>query len=299
MGLGLVVGCLAGTAAAFASTGVGSAGAVSIGARSTAPGSTARNEQVARGDARRLLARAVLPPGATPTNVDPAPGATLRSPAFSTATPARVDVHRFWRTAGAPKDAIDWIEAHPPAGSTGVFSTGVSALHGVPYAWSVAFSFAPVPNVLVSRTVDVVATAASGGGTGLRADAEVVWSVARPRWERIPAGVRLVTITDRNVGGPVSATRTVTSRRKVGRIVGLIDRLPRLQPGFFSCPAERGPLVDLTFRDSAGSPAVAVASADGSGCGVVTLRIRGRTAPALSGAPGLIKALDRLLGVKL
>jgi len=42
-----------------------------------------------------------------------------------------------------------------------------------------------------------------------------------------------------------------------------------------------------------------VASADGSGCGVVTLRIRGRTAPALSGAPGLIKALDRLLGVKL
>ena len=290
MAPGLVAACLAGAAVAFASTASGSA----------ASGSTTGNERAARIDAPRLLSSLVLPPGAIPTDVNPAPGSTLNSPAFSAATPARVDVHGFWRVPGSPTDAIDWIEAHPPPGSTGVFGTGVSALHGVPYAWSVAFSFATVPNVLLSRTVGVVATAGSGGGTGLRADAEVVWSVSRPRWERIPTGVRLVTIVDHRVGHrAASAPRTVTGRRKVGRIVALIDGLPRVQPGFLSCPADRGPLVDLTFRTSAGAPPVAVASADGGGCGVVTLRIRGRMAPALSGGPGVVKALDRLLGEQL
>jgi hypothetical protein len=241
----------------------------------------------------------MLPPGAMGSAANPAPGSTLDGPALATATPARVDVHAFWRVPGAPTEVIDWVEAHPPVGSTGVLGTGVSARHGVPYAWSVAFAFPPVPNVLLSRTVAIVATAARGGGTGLRADGEVVWSVLRPRWEEIPAGVRLVSITDRRVGGRVSSGRTVTGRRKVDRIVALINGLPRLQPGFRSCPADRGPLVDLTFRASAGAPPAVVASADGGGCGVVTFRIRGRMAPALSGGPGVVKALDRLLGERL
>ena len=277
--LGLVAACVAGGAEAFAST--------------------SSNRQVAGANARRVLASLMLPPGAMRTKIDPAPGTTLDRPSFATATPVRVDVHAFWRVPGAPADVVDWIKLHPPLGSLGAVGTGISARHGIPYAWSVVFTFRRIPTVLTSRTLTVTATAARGGGTGVRADAGVVWSVLRPRWERVPAGVRLVSVTDRRVGGRVSATRPVTGPRKVRRIIALIDGLPRLQPGVFSCPADRGPDVTLRFQSAAGAAPIAVASVEGSGCGVVPLRIRGRTAPALSGGPGVVKALDRLLGQTL
>jgi hypothetical protein len=277
--LGLVLLCLTGAAVALAST--------------------SSNRQVARANVQRVLASLMLPPGAVRTKVDPAPGTTLSRPSLATATPVRVDVHGFWRVPGAPADVIDWIRAHPPMGSLGAVGTGISARHGVPYAWSVVFTFRGIPTVLRSRTLAVTATAARGGGTALRADAEVVWSVVRPRWERIPAGVRIVRITDERLGRPGAAPQTVTGRRKVDRIVALINRLPQLQPGVFSCPADRGPDVGLSFETAPAAAPVAIAHADGSGCGVVTLRVRGRTAPALSGGPGVIKALDRLLGARL
>jgi hypothetical protein len=261
--------------------------------------STAGNQRTARSGAAPLLAKLRLPAGATRSSADPAANSALNMPAIETATPARVDRHAFWRVPGAPQTAIAWIRAHPPAGSSGVFTSGVSSVHFVPYAWSVSFSFPVKPGVLRSKTLGVVVTAARGGGTAVRADAELVWTVVRPGWERVPAGVRAVTITDDRLGEPAGSPRTVTDPAQVNRIVALVNGLPRAQPGVFSCPADMGPLVGLSFLPAPGAVPVAVASADGSGCGIVTFRIGGRTAPSLSGGPGLIKSLDSLLGTQL
>jgi hypothetical protein len=257
--------------------------------------STAANERTARAQAGPLLASLRLPSGAARSGSDPADNSALNGPAFATATPARVDKHVFWRVAGSPQTVIDWIRAHPPRGSTGVFSSGVATLHGVPYAWSLAFSYRARRNVLRSKTLGVLVTAARGGGTALRADAEVVWWVSRPSWERVPSGVGAVTITDHRLGQSSPAPRTVTDAATVGRIVTLVDGLPRAQPGAYSCPADMGPMVDLSFLPAPGGAPVAVATADGSGCGIVTFSIGGQTAPALSGGAGLIKALESLL----
>lgn len=116
--------------------------------------------------------------------------------------------------------------------------------------------------------------------------------------KRIPSGVRVVTISSRKFKrhwGPY----TVTNHAEVRRIVRLVDRLSLAQPGAHACPVDRGPLVRIAFRRRAGAKPVAVAMADGSGCGDVSLRIYGRRQPGLAGGPGLIRRLRSLLGRSL
>lgn len=283
--IGLVAGCLA-----FAGVAAGMA---------AGEGSTIANERTAKAQVGPLLASVVLPLGAARVGSDPAANSALNAPAFSTVTPARVDAHAFWRVPGAPQAAIAWIRAHPPVGSSGVFVSGVQTRGGVPDAVSLAFSFPVKRGLLRSETLGVVATGARGGDSALLADAQVVWWVARPTSERIPSGVRLVSLTVARPGRPPGLPRMVSSPARVRQIVALVDALTAEQPGSVVCPADFGPLVTLAFRSAPNVAPVAVATADGSGCGFVTLGIRGRARPGLSGGPKLIGALDKLLGVHL
>jgi hypothetical protein len=277
----------------------GAAGAAAgVAAGGSAPAmhthAAAANRRAARHDAARLLAKASLPAGAVTSARDPSVHKVLGHPAFSSATPALVDPHRFWLVADSdPNTVTSWLKAHPPAGSS-VGTTGTIA--GPGYSVDVlGFLFAPVRNVIVSREVAVQVSAAAGGGTAIRIDAEDTWFVPRPRSERVPAGVKLVVVKDKR-GGAVHA---VTGPAEVAKIVALVNRLPPRQPGVESCPAEIGPTVAIKFYDFSGGPVVAEAIADGSGCGDVGFRLRGKTEPGLSGGQGLIRALGHLLGVHL
>ena len=173
---------------------------------------------------------------------------------------------------------------------------------GLTTSWA-GFGFAPVSGTLSYRELIVAVAQAAGGGTALRADAEVVWVVTRSARERVPAGVTVVTITVRRpLGGRGSAkpiSLTVTRQRTVRRIVEFVDALPTAQPGTVACPNDVGPMVELDFRARRGAPPVAVAIADGSGCGFVTFAIRGHTEPKLADGPRLIKQLTSLLGISL
>lgn len=78
------------------------------------------------------------------------------------------------------------------------------------------------------------------------------------------------------------------------------NALPAAQPGATSCPGDLGPLVDLRFTSGGPTPrTLATAKADGGGCRGVSLSIRGRAQPGLSGAPKLIQRLNALLGLEL
>ena len=83
------------------------------------------------------------------------------------------------------------------------------------------------------------------------------------------------------------------------RVVAYVNGLPLAQPGVMACPNDRGPFVELDFRPAGRGAPVAVAVADGGGCGLVTLRVHGRAEPSLTGGPGLIRWLQASIGVKL
>jgi hypothetical protein len=207
-----------------------------------------------------------------------------------------VDVHEFWRVPGDPQAALAWIQAHPPAGSNRDMSGESLGSGGEISRWD-GYSFAAVAAVLSDRLVLVSAARATGGGTALRADAQVIWVTRRPAWEHLPGGLKVVTLTVRRPGKPASAPRMVTGASMVHKIVALVDALAVVQPGAVACPADVGPLVKLSFRRARSLPPVATAIVDGSGCGGVRFRLRGRSGPTLAGGPRLIRQLSSLLRI--
>lgn len=260
------------------------------------------NRQAARVDARHLLSSVRLPAGATLSRGDPSVGRRLGQANEAPASTALVDRHRFWRVSGDPAAVIAWLQAHPPARSQ---LTGTSSSRGRGYEIEgLAFSVPSVPNVILLRTLVFSVTAARHGGSAVRADAEIVWVKPRPRAERVPAGVHVVTVTDTRIDihtgkSTTSAPIVVTAATKVDRIAQLVNGLAIDQLGLVPCPADFGPNVAVKFYAAPGGPVLAQADADGSGCGTVSFTLNGKTEPTLIGGPGLIQHLDVLLGTTL
>jgi hypothetical protein len=260
-------------------------------------GKISANKRAAHRDVRRLMGRLVLPPGATVASRDPGEGVGLATAESEPATSTLVDVHRFWRVPGAPSAALAWFQAHVPAGSS-LGTSGTSS--GPGYVVNVlGFDFPAVTGVLESRELAVSITAARGGGTAVRADAEDVWYLPRPSSERVPAGVQLIDVNVTRLnpsnGSRSTSTMTVSTAAAVKKVVSLVNALPRAQPGAFSCPVDFGPDVTLKFLSAPGTAPLAVATAQGSGCGTVTFTLAGKSEPPLSGGT-LVRQLEKLLG---
>lgn len=261
-----------------------------------------RNHRTAQRDARELLGKVVLPAGAVMVSRNPTRWKWFTEPQMRPVTSALVDVHRFWRVAGEqPRAVLASFQTHPPAGSS-PFGSGSGS--GLGYELdSVVFQFPSISGAIISRQLVVSITAARGGGTAVRVDAQDVWFVPRPEWERVPAGVTSIELVDHKfdfrTGKTSTSSRMVTDGTLVTKVVADVNALAPGQPGVEACPADIGPNVALKFYDFRGGPVVAEADADGSGCGAVGFELGGRTEPYLTDAPGLIAQLDQLLATHL
>jgi hypothetical protein len=179
---------------------------------------------------------------------------------------------------------LAWIRAHLPSRFT---PDGTGRGNG---SWIDTFALPAVPGVLTQRELVVLATAYRGQ-TAIRVDAQVVWLPARPAAERVPPDAAVVAVTPVFGFNPNPRARrldrafTVTDPAKVARIVAVVNGLTRFPDGSFSCPAEFGGQMRLTFATRPGGPVVARLTAEYGGCGVVSVRIGGRDMPALSELP--------------
>ena len=112
---------------------------------------------------------------------------------------------------------------------------------------------------------------------------------ARPASEQVPVTAQAVTISmglGSNQGGKVPQKPvTITDPARVTELKTLINDLAPFPKGMFSCPADFGDDLVLTFRAGPATPALAVATVDLSGCDGVALTINGKSQPALAG-PG-------------
>jgi hypothetical protein len=294
------VACLmfaAGFALVLAGCGTQHAGAAGPHATATTTADSPRQQAAA--DAARIIASFPQPPGAQRTGLIASLTAPGEGPA---ATPDVATATRWWRAPGRPQAVLAWIRAHAPVGFTlggtgsGSYEPGPTA--SVIQSWTDQFELPPVPGVLTQRWL-VVLVAADGDQTAIRADAQVVWLPARPAAERIPADARVVTITP--VFGLQAVKRferldpavTVTNPAKVTAIAAVIDELTLFPPGTFSCPADFGAYMTLTFRTSRDGPAVARLTAAYGACRTVSVSIGGRSMPTLSDYTGTGQQLQQ------
>jgi hypothetical protein len=230
------------------------------------------------------------PPGAVRTG----PIASLSQSGARPITPDLASVQRWWRVPGRPQEVLAWIRAHLPPGFTPAgtgTSTGNASGSGVRSAsWTDMFALPAVPEVLIQRELVLLAVR-SGSQTAIRVDAQVVWLPARPGAERVPPTASVLTVTP--VFGLNPSPRaerldrafTVTDPAQVARIAAVVNGLPRSPAGAFSCPADSGAQMRLTFSIGPGGPVVARLTAEYGGCGTVSVRIGGRDMPALSEYP--------------
>ena len=287
------VACLL-SAAGFAMVlaGCGTQHAVRDGPHATVSAATGSPRQRAAADAAHIIASFPQPPGAVRTGLI----ASLTAPGEGPATtPDIATATQWWRAPGRPQAVLGWIRAHVPAGFTlggygsGSYEPGPTA--ALSHSWTDQFELPPVPGVLTQRWL-VVLVVPDGDQTAIRVDAQVIWLPTRPAAERIPADARVVTITPVFGLQPVKRLEprdpavTVTSPAKVAAIAAVIDGLSPFPPGAFSCPADRGADMRLTFSTSPRGPVVAQLSAQYGGCGVVSVSIDGRVMPALSDYTG-------------
>jgi len=292
--------CAAACAAlALAGCGTQHAGAPGNTAPTRGPGhATGSPRQRAVADAARIIASFPPPPGAIPSGRTTSP--LLRAPAEGPpAAPDVVTATRWWTAPGRPVAVLAWIRAHIPAGFSlgGYGSSGYTPPGTVTAGWEVVqypnlwfdqFSLPVIAHVLTQRWLVVTVARHGQAQTAIRADAQVVWLPARPAAEQIPPDARVVTVTpvfgmqpDKKLE-PLDPAFTVTGPAKVGAIAAVIDGLALFPPGVFSCPADFGAQMRLTFRTGLGGPVVARVTAEYDGCGIVSLSIGGRSMPALS-----------------
>ncbi len=289
---------------------IGAVGAVGVGIAIGSPAASpkptsASNRSQAQTDAAARLTALNLPSGAQRSSTEPAGGGSgLANSAGTPATPNLVDDHAWWVIPGSPQSVIAYIDAHPPAGST----PSLSGSGGTPQQVTITgFSWPAITDVLSYRQLVVEAVSLPGGATGLRADAQVQWINPRRSTERIPAGVRRLTVSESQAEKTLIAPFTVRSAEKLRRVTALIDSLPLFPPGAYSCPADFGFEIRLAFYGHHGAP-LAVSLVDPNGCEGVGLKIHGHREPGLmamdipgSGLPPnfyLTRALGRALGVK-
>jgi hypothetical protein len=78
------------------------------------------SEPSALADAAAMLAELPLPPGASESSTDPPEaGSLLAGPAYGPpATPNAVDEHAWWLVPATPTEALAYIYAHLPPGTT-------------------------------------------------------------------------------------------------------------------------------------------------------------------------------------
>jgi hypothetical protein len=232
----------------------------------------------ARAAAERILALTPIPLGAVKQTTDQsADGSLARTVPFVGGQ--LVDRHQYWTLSDSPSSVSAYVGAHPPSGSRhSELETGMP-----PYFWSEMVTFRDVTGRLTSEILQVSVAAGRGGGTAVRADAEVLW---RPSWEQIPASTRAAAVKLDGVAQPVMTVADVA------RVRDLINADGVAGPGGYSCPAGRsGQDVTVTFLDGRERPVARVSSNSLDGCDFLAISVGGRRGPALWGGASLVQRL--------
>ena len=143
-----------------------------------------------------------------------------------------------------------------------------------------------------AQLVVSVVPASSGGGSLLRADAQVVWYPPRSAAEYIDlARYHVLSITVMLYGRrPHTVHKIVTSRAFIARLAQALDQMQAEPLGTTSCPAIFAEY-QLAFSVSRPSHPAVVVSANEIGCGGAGITVNGQQQPLLTDQGGTVAAV--------
>jgi hypothetical protein len=266
--------------------------ALAVAAPVGASPSADHNRGFAQADADSLIASAALPADATPLDGEPADDGGSLATAQLAGSPNVVARTTWFRSASSVSDVSDFIAAHPPAGTSLLFSNTANASDGHPYAVR-GYSRPRVFHELSWRVVAFTVARLDDGSTGILVEAQVVWLTPRSDSELIPATTRDLTLDGRR-------HVHITDTARVRRIVTILNALDFLEPGVVVCPDRLPayPLPTLVFRARPRGRVLAVARVEPLDCAQARLEMGGAALAALDliSPPGerLVKLLTKL-----
>ena len=254
--------------------------------------------------ARALLARAILPPGATA--VTKTPPAALAQPFDRPGTPNLADVSRFAAAPESAAQAIRFLTSHHPRGYTvDGGGTGKTSGGGAPTVSSVTDPLTGMPTGVdaAQLLIDVVPIAA--GHVGIRVDAQVTWLPAKPHGLAVPTAdvVAIVSVTESNPGYRKQVgSHLPTPRRVVVTRPGLVARLGFAAYGLRPrCPvrsAAHPTSAPATSSPSRSRPLLRRTSFTVGSCGGVEVSRRSYRLAALADDSAFTRLYRQILGLR-
>jgi hypothetical protein len=233
-------------------------------------------------DPQTLLTRISIPPGATQApKLDG--GLLAGSGSFA------VGAHRLWRIRLPYRTVLRYFERQHPRGAVAKSGMLVGLVRVFGRNRELDWTFRPIRPFISSRELAVTVLALSRDVTGVRVEVDDIWRV-RPADERVPSGVRTITIRHARSQGIAPVSRRLTQPAQVSKVVRWFNALPLFRPSAltYHCPLilYRPPTV-ITFlsaRNRALATATVVGSGTGGPCGSgIAVTVRGRPEPMLAG----------------
>lgn len=243
---------------------------------------------------RRLLASLRLPPGARvlPWPAKPPAGLDPMTPAILTDT---IDLRVLYRITASMGRVNAFLLAHRPA-AVMLDTHGYASHFGTVTSEFVGFAPRALPVGIYSAELDTTFKPAPGGGSLLRADAQLAWYPPRSAAEHIdPSRYTSVTVSHRT--NRAIHARAFTSRPELAKLAGLVNALYGAPDVVSSCPAMIAGVINvykLVFRPARGAPKIVVTPS--TACVPnVDVTVGGRAEPSLSGASSLVRVIQRLV----
>jgi hypothetical protein len=233
-----------------------------------------------------MVAEAVLPPGAAPSNA-PLPQ-LLRGPWESPAGGNIVGANREWTVAEDPSAVLAFLKTHVPRGfaASGTGSSGAPT-EQVQFVVEALKSFPPN----VSEAGLEIGVGAGLAGTSLvNVYGGVQWTEPRPADEFVRAADDVVVVSVIRAfqpGKPVARRVVVTDPAKVADIAHAFDALPVAPPGWVSgCYMLTSKTVSYRIAFATSSTARPDLVASAAPCSPLIVTVGGHPRPALTASYG-------------
>lgn len=212
--------------------------------------------------ARRLLAKAVLPPGTRRFHGRRLPAALNAPPEETSATPL-IDVHRVFTERWSMRRTAKFLDHHHPAGWS-YYDTGSGGYKNSVTNEYVTYTARHVGDAF--SAIEMLVNVAGGRRALTRVDIQVVWYRHKPAADYLAAGHFRAVRIDERAGGQRSrhVKRTFRQRAIIDKLIRVLNGDPVAPGGAWSCP-EFGPAYDgltvrLTFEPVKGRPGAFVAA---------------------------------------